>query len=83
MNISRSTIKREFSWFFKLLSLFFDELLRLQFFSSGYAENISEISSKSHLKVPKCEIFDHLDFHDFYSIKSLWEGFGVKIKKLL
>jgi hypothetical protein len=34
------------------------------------------------LKVPKCEIFDHSDFHDFYTIKSLWEGdFGVKIKK--
>jgi hypothetical protein len=33
------------------------------------------------LKVPKCEIFDRLDFHDFYAIKSLWEGhFGVKIK---
>jgi hypothetical protein len=33
------------------------------------------------LKVPKCEIFDRSDFHDFYHIKSLWEGdFGVKIK---
>ncbi len=33
------------------------------------------------LKVPKCEIFDRSDFHDFYPIKSLWEGdFGVKIK---
>ncbi len=33
------------------------------------------------LKVPKCEIFDRSDFHDFYTIKSLWEGdFGVKIK---
>ncbi len=32
------------------------------------------------LKVPKCEIFDHSDCHDFYFIKSLWEGdFGVKI----
>ena len=31
------------------------------------------------LKVPKCEIFDHSDCHDFYFIKSLWEGdFGVK-----
>ncbi len=34
-----------------------------------------------YLKVPKCEIFDRSDFHDFYAIKSLWEGdFGVKIK---
>jgi hypothetical protein len=33
---------------------------------------------KLTLKVPKCEIFDHSDFHDFYTIKSLWEGdFGV------
>ena len=33
------------------------------------------------LKVPKCEIFDRSDFHDFYPIKSLWKGdFGVKIK---
>jgi hypothetical protein len=32
-------------------------------------------------KVPKCEIFDRLDFPDFYTIKSLCEGdFGVKIK---
>ncbi len=31
--------------------------------------------------MPKCEIFDRSDFHDFYTIKSLWEGdFGVKIK---
>ncbi len=34
-----------------------------------------------YLKVPKCEIFDRSDFHDFYTIKFLWEGdFGVKIK---
>jgi len=33
-----------------------------------------------YLKVPKCEIFDRSDFHDFYTIKSLREGdFGVKI----
>jgi hypothetical protein len=33
------------------------------------------------LKVHKCEIFDRSDFHDFYTIKPLWEGdFGVKIK---
>ncbi len=32
------------------------------------------------LKVPKREIFDHSDFPDFYTIKSLREGdFGVKI----
>jgi hypothetical protein len=35
------------------------------------------------LKVPKCEIFDRLDFPDFYTIKSRPEGdFGVKIKNL-
>jgi len=34
-----------------------------------------------YLKVPKREIFDHSDFHDFYAIKSLTvSGFGVKIK---
>jgi hypothetical protein len=27
-----------------------------------------------HLKVPKCEIFDRLDFPDFYTIKSSWVG---------
>ncbi len=26
------------------------------------------------LKVPKCEIFNCADFHDFYTIKSLQEG---------
>jgi hypothetical protein len=26
------------------------------------------------LKVPKCEIFDGLDFHDFYAIQYLWVG---------
>jgi hypothetical protein len=32
------------------------------------------------LKVPKCEIFDRSDFHDFYSIKPFWVGdFGAKI----
>ena len=36
----------------------------------------------SNLKVPKREIFDHLDFPDFYTIKPLRVGdFGVKIKK--
>ncbi len=31
-------------------------------------------------KVPKCEIFDPSDFHNFYTIKSPWEGdYGVKI----
>ncbi len=36
------------------------------------------------LKVPKREIFDRLDFPDFYTIKPLWVGdFGVKIKKKL
>ncbi len=32
------------------------------------------------LKVPKWEIFDRSDFHDFYSIKPIWVGdFGAKI----
>ncbi len=31
--------------------------------------------------MPKREIFDHSDFHDFYAIKSLTvSDFGVKIK---
>jgi hypothetical protein len=30
--------------------------------------------SKSHLKVPKREIFDRSDFPDFYTIKSSWVG---------
>ncbi len=34
--------------------------------------------------MPKCEIFDRLDFSDFYTIESLRVGdFGVKIKNLL
>ncbi len=33
-----------------------------------------------NLKVPLCEIFDHSDFHDFYTIKPFWVGdFGAKI----
>ncbi len=36
------------------------------------------------LKVPKCEIFDRSDFHDFYSIKPVWVGdFGANINLLL
>ncbi len=35
---------------------------------------------KGFLKVPKCEIFDRSDFHDFYSIKPFWIGdFEAKI----
>jgi hypothetical protein len=26
------------------------------------------------LKVPKCEIFDRSDLHDFYAIKPFWVG---------
>jgi hypothetical protein len=34
--------------------------------------------------VPKCEIFDSSDFHDFYTIKSLWEeDFGIAINFFL
>ncbi len=41
---------------------------------------IYEIYTKKLLKVPKCEIFDRSDFHDFYSIKPFWVGdFGAKI----
>jgi hypothetical protein len=41
------------------------------------------VRGRGSLKVPKCEIVDRSDFHDFYPIKSLWEGdFGVKIKCL-
>jgi hypothetical protein len=36
------------------------------------------------LKVPQCEIFNHSDFHDFYTIKSIWNGnLVVKIKKFI
>jgi hypothetical protein len=32
------------------------------------------------LKVPKCEIFCRLDFHDFYTVKPFWVAdFGAKI----
>jgi hypothetical protein len=32
------------------------------------------------LKVPKCEIFDRSDFHDFCTKKPFWVGdFGAKI----
>ncbi len=32
------------------------------------------------LKVPKCEIFHRLDFHDFYTIKPFWVTLGLKYK---
>jgi hypothetical protein len=36
--------------------------------------------SQSILKVPKYEIFDCLDFHDFYTIKHFWvSDFGAKV----
>jgi hypothetical protein len=31
------------------------------------------------LKVPKCEIFDGLDFHYYYIVKSLWGGGGERV----
>ncbi len=37
-------------------------------------EHIYDILSVAPLKVPKCEIFDRSDFHDFYTIKSSWVG---------
>ncbi len=37
-------------------------------------------ASRLPLKVPKCEIFDRSDFHDFYTIKPFWVAdFGAKI----
>jgi hypothetical protein len=53
----------------------------------GEDQGVEKRSFHSHtyrsLKVPKCEIFDRSDFHDFYPINSLWEGdFRVKIKCL-
>ena len=53
---------------------------------SATLDSVSAVSELKviNLKVPKCEIFGRSDFHDFYTIKSLWEGdFGVKIKCLL
>jgi hypothetical protein len=29
---------------------------------------------KMLLEVPKCEMFDHMDFRDFYTIKPPWVG---------
>ncbi len=47
------------------------------------SENQKEESKDDNihaLKMPKCEIFDRSDFHDFYTIKSLLGvgDFGVK-----
>ena len=45
-----------------------------------YAINKTRDAFAFLLKVPKCEIFDRSDFHDFYSIKPFWVGdFGAKI----
>jgi hypothetical protein len=33
------------------------------------------------LKVPKCEILDRSDFHDFYTIKPFWVG-DIKYKRV-
>ncbi len=39
-----------------------------------------ELDLFKRLKVPKCEIFDRSDFHDFYTIKPFYVGdFWVKI----
>ena len=39
----------------------------------------SHLAPRRLLKVPKCEIFDRSDFHEFYTIKLFWVGdFGVK-----
>ena len=39
------------------------------------------ITENQPLKVPKCEIFDRSDFHDFCTINPFWVGdFGLKYK---
>jgi hypothetical protein len=49
----------------------------------GIVDIISLFTFESSIvlcQVPKCEIFDRSDFHDFYSIKPFWVGdFGAKI----
>jgi hypothetical protein len=36
------------------------------------------------LKVSKCDIFDGLDWHNFYTIKSFWgDDFGAKYKLVI
>jgi hypothetical protein len=38
------------------------------------------ITENQPLKVPKCEIFDRSDFHDFCTINPFWVGdLGAKI----
>jgi len=42
---------------------------------------VMDLHASKSLKVPKREIVDHSDFHDFYAIKSLTvSDFGVKKK---
>jgi hypothetical protein len=50
-------------------------------FPSKVSQKIkNKLKNLLSLKVPKCEIFDHSDFHDFYIIKSLSGGeFGVTL----
>ena len=60
---------------FSLLSSLHKYFKKLAAVSSGYY-------FRSALKVPKREIFDRSDFHDFYTIKPLRVGdFGVKTEK--
>ncbi len=52
----------------------------LLLFRSALNEKLSNLRGNLISIVPKCEIFDRSDFHDFFTIKSLWEGdLGVKI----
>ncbi len=37
-------------------------------------QNEQSVPKTTFLKVPKCDIFDHPDFHKFYTIKSMGEG---------
>jgi hypothetical protein len=53
---------------------------------SHQLHTMNECDLSSPLKVPKCEIFDRSDFHDFsdfYTIKSLWEGNFEDTKNIL
>ncbi len=52
--------------------------------AEGFSYSLEAFYGGLGLKVPKREIFDRSDFHDFYTMKSLRIGdIGVKIKKNL
>ncbi len=79
---NESSLAPQFEWLDNTL-IHFHASLRTQYHASLRIQFHASLRMQFHasLKVPKCEIFDRSDFHDFYPIKSLWEGdFGVKIK---